>query len=349
VVALVDVISPAPGDIWADVLAADTEALITQTPDWLACICSVSPYTDASRLYLFDDGRRIVLPFARRLHRPPGLAVEGSWPFDWGIGGPIADGPVDVGHTGSVYADLLEHPALQRTVRPSPLADSAWRAAPPMFHRVEHATQIVDLAGGFDTVWRSGFRSSVRRAVRKAEQSDLRVEVDRTGRLVGVFYDLYQQSVDRWAARQHEPLPLARWRARRANPLRKFEAVARRLGERCAVWIAWQGDQPAAGLVVLRHLEHAKYWRGAMNSTLASPTRANDLLHRMAIEDACRSGCTRYHMGDSRPGSGLAAFKAGFGAQTYLSHSYRTERLPLSRVDKGVRVVTKAALRFRDA
>jgi hypothetical protein len=349
VVNLIHVITPAPRDTWVEVLNADAEALITQTPDWLICIRRAGAYTDASRLYLFDDGRRIVLPFARRQHRPPALATEGSWPFDWGIGGPLVDGPVDTGHTRGVYADLLSHPALARTLRTGPCADPAWRTAPPLFHRTKHTTQIVDLAGGFETVWSTRFRSSVRRAIRKAERANLHVEVDRTGRLIPVFYDLYQQSIQRWAAQQHEPLPLARWRAHRANPLRKFHTVADQLGDRCAVWVAWQAGEPVAALIVLRHLGQAKYWRGAMNSELASPTRANDLLHRLAIEDACQAGCSRYHMGDSRPGSGLAAFKAGFGAQPYLSHSYRAERIPLSAMDHQLRALAKRALRFRDA
>lgn len=348
-VALRQVVTPAPTSVWNELLDGDEHALITQTPDWLACIRRVGAYSDATRLYVFDDGRRILLPFARRSHRPAGLATEASWPFDWGIGGPLADGPVDAGHVREVYADLILNPALVRTLRPGPRADAAWRGAPPIFRRTEHSTHVVDLSGGFDVVWGTRFRSSVRRAVRKADRAGLRVDVDRTGRLVPVFYDLYRQSVERWAKQQHEPLPLARWRAGRANPMRKFQVVADLLGERCAIWVAWKADEPVAALVVLRHGRQAKYWRGAMNADLASPTRANDLLHRLAIEDACQDGCTQYHMGDSRPASGLAVFKAGFGAQPYPSHSYRAERLPITRVDQGLRLVAKRALRFRDA
>ena len=347
-VRLLEVITPVPRDAWAEVLRAAPHAGVMQTPDWLDCICDAGPWSDASRLYRFDDGRRAVLPFARRRLRPVLLAREASWPFDWGAGGPVADGPVGVDHTRLVFADLLANPALQRTLRPHALADPAWQAAPAGFAREEHATQILDLHGGFDTVWQTQFRSSVRRAVRKAEVSGLRVEVDRGGRLVDVFNGLYLSSVDRWAAAQHEPRAVGRWRASRANPPHKFHTVAQRLGERCAVWVAWHGDRPVASLIVLRQGSHAKYWRGAMDRELAAPTRANDLLHRLVIEDACLSGCVTYDMGDSRPGSGLARFKAGFGAQTYVSHSLRSERLPLSRIDKTLRHAAKRALGFQD-
>ena len=348
-VMLREVTVPAPREAWVDLLRRGAEATVTQTPEWLDCICATGPWTDASRLYRFDDGREVLLPLARRRHLPAALAVEGSWPFDWSTCGPVSDGPVTEAHTRAVFEDLLEHPALRRTVRLGALAGPAWRCAPAAFHRETQAIYTLDLSGGFDHVWGTRFQPSVRRAVRKAEQSGLRVEVDRTGRLVEVFNELYRASVARWAEAQHEPQLLARWRMQRANPPQKFRTVAERLGDGCAVWVAWQDEHPAAALIVLRHGTQAKYWRGAMDREVASPTRANDLLHRLAIEDACRSSCTHYSMGEARPGSGLARFKTGFGAQEHPTETYRTERLPLTPVDHAARATVKRVLRFKDA
>ncbi|MGZ4599161.1 GNAT family N-acetyltransferase [Oryzihumus sp.] len=348
-VTLREVVVPAPREAWVDLLGRSTGATATQTPDWLECICASGPWTDASRWYRFDDGREVLLPLARRRHLPAALSVEASWPFDWSAGGPVTDGPVTTAHTRAVFQDLLEHPALQRTVRLGALAEPAWRCVPATFHRTTQATHVLDLSGGFDHVWGTRFQSSVRRAVRKAEQSGLQVEVDRTGRLVGVFNELYRASVARWAQAQHEPQPLARWRMQRANPPDKFRTVAERLRDRCAVWVARQDERPVAALIVLRQGTQAKYWRGAMDRELASPTRANDLLHRLAIEDACLASCTHYAMGESRPGSGLARFKAGFGAEVHSTESYRTERVPLTRLDHAARVTVKRVLRFEDA
>ncbi len=346
---LVDVVSPAPTAVWREVLAADPTAVVTQTPDWSACVSAVGPYRDASRLYVFEDGRRVVVPLARSGRLPRGVAPESSWPFDWGVGGPIADGPIGYGHSGAVYADLARRARVRVTMRTGPGADRAWTAAPAAFARMAYHSHVLDLAGGFEQVWSQRFRSSVRRAVRKAERSRLRVEVDESGRLVPVFDLLYRQSVQRWAAQQHEPLALARWRSRRANPVAKFHAVADRLGSRCAVWVAYDGDEPAAAIIVLRHGGHAKYWRGAMNAELASPLRANDLLHRLAIEAACNAGCHEYHMGESRPDSSLARFKAGFGARSCQGASYRLERVPLTAAQDRLRSVVKHALGFQDA
>jgi len=57
-----------------------------------------------------------------------------------------------------------------------------------------------------------------------------------------------------------------------------------------------------------------------MDRQLAHPVRANRLLHRLAIEEACDAGCRSYHMGHSRPGSSLAEFKQSFGADKSQLH-----------------------------
>jgi lipid II:glycine glycyltransferase (peptidoglycan interpeptide bridge formation enzyme) len=347
-VTLLDVESPAPAQIWSEVLEADPRAVVTQTPTWAACVFADGVHRDASRLYRFDDGRRVVVPLARRSRLPAAISPHGSWPFDWGIGGPLADGPLTSAHTAAVFADLARTSGVRITVRTGPDTDPAWADAPPPYVRDVFSSYVLDLRPGFDTIWAEGFRSSVRRAVRKAERSSVRVEVDRSGAFIGDFDRLYRLSVDRWAQEQHEPRLLARWRSSRANPVRKFQAVADRFGKRCAVWIAYLGTRPVAGLIVLRHNESAKYWRGAMDVDLASPVRANDLLHRLAIEAACADGCTSYHMGDTRPGSGLARFKAGFGARECTGSSFRAERLPLTAADARARELVKRAIRFRD-
>ena len=52
------VISPAPRDAWRSVVADDFHALPDHAPEWVAALCRVGSYTDASRMYFLDDGRR---------------------------------------------------------------------------------------------------------------------------------------------------------------------------------------------------------------------------------------------------------------------------------------------------
>jgi hypothetical protein len=345
------VTTPAPRASWQALLDADSEALTTQTPQWLDCLTGDGGFEDASRLYQFGSGRSVVVPLARRNRALPALASEESWPFDWGIGGVVTGAePTSRDEVRAIFDDLARQPVLRTRIRLNPRTGQEWTTAVPHgFTASEHASYILDLDGGFDHVWRHRFRGSGRRAFRKAGRAAIDVEVDRTGRLVPAFYELYEQSIARWAAQQHEPLAIARWRARRANSLSKFVTVAARLGESCAIWMASHSGESVAGIVVLYHGRHAKYWRGAMNKNLATPVRANDLLHGLAIEDASAAGCRFYHMGEARPGSSLAQFKESLGAVAHPSKAYLRERLPITATEAWVLRGVKRALRFQDA
>ncbi len=85
-----------------------------------------------------------------------------------------------------------------------------------------------------------------------------------------------------------------------------------------------------------------------MDKALATPARANDLLHRLAIEDACEAGYRWYDMGYSRPESPLAGFKEKLGATLYFSHTLRAGRLPVQAAARISRDVAKRVIGFKD-
>jgi hypothetical protein len=331
--------------VWEELLGADRDAVISQTPAWLDCVCGLGRHEDASRAYETADGRRLVLPLARGRRLP----MAASMPFGWGTGGLVAAGRVEPDDVAGVLADLRAAGHLRLEVRPGPAGTAMWEAAAPATAvRTPHTAQTVDLDGGFDRVWTDRFATRVRRNRRRAERLGLAVESGREARLVQDFDDLYRASVVRWAAQQHEPAALARWRARRRDPAEKFARVVSGLGPLARVWIARRDGAPAAGIVVLTHGEHATYWRGAMDDAAARGTGANELLHVLAIEAACAAGARWYHMGDSSPGSSLAHFKRGFGAEERPHVAYRFERLPLTAADAAARRAVKRLIRFRD-
>jgi len=338
-------IGPGARPAWSAALAEDAGAVVSQTPAWMDALVACTGMEDVTRAYEAADGRLLALPLARRR----ALRFEASAPAGWGTGG-LVGARIGAEDVAAVLADLLRRPALRTSVRPDPAGAEAWSvAAPSSAGTTPLMAQSLALGVPFDDVWSNHFTSRVRGHCRRAERADLDVEQDATGRLIGVFDRLYRLSVDRWAAQQHEPVRLARWRAARRDPSRKFALVARHLGAACRVWVAWRQGEPAAAIVVLRHGAQATYWRGAMDRELIGKTGANQLLHRLAIEDACRTGALAYHLGDSAPGSPLAEFKRGFGATERHYRAYRFERLPLTAVEDSARGAVKRVLRFRDA
>jgi len=337
-----------PRDLWQEMAAADPLGLVSQTPAWVDTICATGHYQDASRLYEMPDGRQIILPLVQEAGRPAFLATASSFPAAWGMGGVISRTPVTPADLALIFADLQQSAWLRTLIRPNPLTNDLWAAAAPAGAiKTERRAHVLDLTGGFDFIWRKRFDSNTRNKVRKAERSGVVVECDTTGRLAPVFYGLLEQSFERWGAQQNEPLWLARWRGHQRDPLSKFQAMTKRLGAACRIWVAWVNGEPAAAIVVLQG-NNAHYTRGAMNKALAAPTNANDLLQRLAIEEACQAGCRTYHMGESGASTALAHFKSRFGAVEVPYADYRLEKLPITRWEQQMRGVVKRVIGFRD-
>ena len=333
---------------WSRALAEDQDAVVSQTPEWMDCLCATGAFEDATRAYLTTDGHDLVLPLARR--RLPGIPpVAASMPFGWGTGGLISSrGRVCPDDVAGVVADVAAQRALLIGVRPCPATAHAWATVVPRgVVQTHHMTQSLDLSGGFDAVW-SRVAATVRSHCRKAERRGVSIERDDTGRLMPVFDSLYRKSIDRWARQQHEPLWLARWRGGRRDPREKFETVARTLGPRCCVWVAWRGGMAIAAVVILTHGAHATMWRAAMDKEAARGTGATELLHRSAIAEACDRGQRFYHLGDSAPSSELARNKHGYGAASMHYSGYRFERIPVTAADHFLRTQVKRLVGFRE-
>lgn len=343
---LADSVSPAPREVWEEALRSDPAALETQSPAWTDAMCAAMGFTDASRAYEMRDGRRLVLPLLRRSVGP--LAVsEGSNPLHCGVGGLLApDGPRPA-EIAAVLADLDRRPVPVRTFWPQPAHAERWagvvRGRAVVVNRRAHQ---LDLAPGWEALWAKSFTAQRRRGVRTAERRGVKVETAAAGELLPEFYGLLELATARWARMQHEPRWLTMARLRGRDPLKKFQAAARALGERFRVSIAAVDGRPIAGLVVLQG-RNAYYFRGAMDETQRDH-RPNDLLHSRAIEDACRAGCGAYYMGDSGWSPSAAAFKERFGARPVHYQEYRFERLPLSRAEQAAKTAVKKTIRFRD-
>jgi len=343
------VTSPVPRAVWDSLLRSDPAAVVTQSLPWRDAVFAGGHYRDVSRLYEFGSGRRIVLPLARRRLATAWTTTTASWPRDWGICGPICeDGQVSAAEATAVLADLAGRGTVAVELRLPEGAAGTWRAAARGYQVEERGGHLLDLAGGFSEVWSHRFRGTARTAVRKAERSGVEVEVDRSGQALQVFFELYEKSIRRWAEMQHEPVALTRWRTIRATPPRMLAAVAEHFGQGCEIWVARVEGMPIAAIVVLRSGSNAKYWRGAMDKELATPVRANEYLHSLAIEQACRDGCRWYEMGQTRPGSPLASFKEKLGATLQPGYTLRTEHLPLDATRRRTRRVVKSLIRFRD-
>ena len=344
-------IGPGSRERWEAVVRADAHVNIHQTPVWCDCICRSEGLEDVTRSYESSDGRLIVLPLVQGCRLPKQLKVQSSWPGPWGFCGLLAtEGRITSDDVIHIIKDVQAYSGLRTSLPVPRMADvQLWEALVPSdVIRESRTTHVLDLSGGFENVWRRRFAGVVRTATRKAERLGITVESDTTGRLLPVFDALYRMSVDRWAKARHHPLVIARLLASRREPFRKFQIVSDLLGKACEVHIAWLGGKPVAGTIVLTHGVVATYWRGAMDIERAAGTGANELLHRVAIETACLSGCLQYDMQRSAS-EGLGRFKSKFGAQPTTFPEYRFENIPVTVLDRRARVFAKRMLGMQKA
>ena len=325
-----EVTSPVPSVAWRNVLIADERATVHQTWEWFQAAHRATRASDASRLYQLDDGRQLVVPLLRR--GPGALAVVEGYPRGYGSGGILATGGLRSADVRLVLSDLLGISAVAVQIKSNHDTVSCWEAGVvPGAMVTNRRVDVVDLAGGFPQVWDKRFESSARQAVRKAERSSLSVERGTSSQLVLVFYDLYLAWTRRRAVESGLPAALTVLMAKRREPLRKFLTLAAAIGDGFRTWVAWHEGEAVAAIITLVYKEHVTYWAGYSRKELAGPLRANNLLHKLAIEDACAEGARYYNMGESGGVASLMRFKRTLGAMPQPGVDCRIERLPLHR------------------
>jgi hypothetical protein len=341
--------SAAPRDIWNDLIEQDDEAVPYQFPEWTDAICNDGAYEDVSRFYEFADGCRIIVPLVRRRMLGAKSFSAGSLPSSWGMGGALMSRKAGAVHVAAVAANLAKLPYLQLVLRPNPRRGQIWADAMNRqnVHSKSRLAHVIDLSGGYENLAAKVFTKETRRRIRKAEANGITIKCSTNGDLVPVLYDLLEKSVLRWAKQQNEPLWLAQWRFHRRDPIEKFYGISRNLGSRCRIWAAWYEGKPVAASLVLIG-RNANDSRGAIDREALGTSGANDLILKHSIEDACRSGCRYYHLGESGTSQSLAHFKERFGAVPHQYAEYYFEKLPLSKMDTSARSLVKRMIGFRD-
>jgi hypothetical protein len=334
-------------DEWEEIASGDPSAVAEQFPSWIDAITACSAFVDRSRLYRFADGRRFVLPLVARRGVPTPTASLWSFPNAWGIGG-VVGADLDAVVVDRIVDDLHALGVARVSIRVEAGSDAHWR------HLVDdkrvtvlpRTTHVADLGPGSEAYF-AQLPGMTRRAVRRAERRETQIRVGRGGELLAEHYRLFERSIERWAAQQHEPTWLAMVRGRRRDPLSKLRSIGEHLGDRFCVIVGDVGGVPAASAIVLLG-PTVRYTRGAIDVAVAGSTGVNDAVHWRALELAMEYGASRYNMGESGSSAGISAFKERFGAVPVTSGEYRIERLPLTAADRAARAAVKKLIRFQD-
>jgi Acetyltransferase (GNAT) domain len=330
--AVVDVVSPAPRDIWRGVLRDDPGATALQTPEYFDAVVAATGGNDVSRFYQLREGRQLVLPLVRRESRL-GRPHDEGYPGGYGDGGMLATGGQLADDVRVVMQDLR---AESRSLRIGGMhhASEEWSTGLPQGVTEERRrVEVIDLgsrAAGHADARRTAPGNEAGRQRRGAIRLGVEVEQDATGRLIPVFSDLYRATVERALSRSERPPRVGRRPARRAESSPDFTTVAARMGRACRVFVAWSSARPIAATILLVHGQHATVWRSVVEP--AAPTGTDLLLRATAVDDALRSGCRDITLGVSGSEAHRSGSTSSLGSTSRSVVDLRMEPAGLARL-----------------
>jgi len=168
----------------------------------------------------------------------------------------------------------------------------------------------------------AGCEDHVRRAIRKAEKNDLRVEFSQSMASMHIFYRLLRMT------RRRHGLP--------PQPFPFFEAIQRNVLAAGHGWVvlAYHGKEPVAGAVFLHFARQSIYKYGASDET-NQQLRANNLVMWRAIQRYAGEGFEILDFGRTSLGNaGLRQFKRSWGTAermlSYMRFDLRQEKFVTS-------------------
>ena len=253
-------------------------------------------YHPAPMRIRFEDGTSAVVAASVRRGRLRIADVAELSPAST-FGGWLSADPLTADHVGELTrATLAMAPRVRWRLNPyDPLSASI--AAPVL---ADDTTQVVDLAGGFETVFRR-WDQGQRQKVAQSRRAGVEVRLAQDSDGWRAYYDAYQDSLRRWGSRTTSVYP---WRL--------FETLVALKSPHVRLWLATLEGNVIAGVLCLYSRRHVAYWHGAAMEEHIKKRPMNLLLHA-AMSHACESGRAWFDFNPSGGHASVRAFKSGFG------------------------------------
>lgn len=236
------------------------------------------------------EGSALLLPLVEN-KKGLGLSTWLSLPYGT-YGGPIVEqggGPIDWALVREYLQD--RNFAAENMTLPPGVEPPRWQdyTVSPL------TTQVLDLRDGYEALY-NGFNRSCRKAIRRAERSQIEIQLLDQDRFLEPLIALYEQNVQYWGLRKgfpHQLFPIL-WN----TPNIHF-------------WGALRHGRLVAAVTTLTHNTHQYAWIGIMDRD-AQIWRPNNMLYARLLEQGCREGIETFDFGNSNGIPGVFFFKKIF-------------------------------------
>jgi CelD/BcsL family acetyltransferase involved in cellulose biosynthesis len=285
---------------------ASPRSTFYHTGAWLHPLAQAYPRLSLRCLVAHDGGAPAgYLPFFESRRGP----FRAAWSLPFGTyGGPVGGEEACRG--------LIE--AFERRLSQTGMVEIGWvdfhdTARAAGWEVVECTTHILDLAGGFDVVWRERFDKARRRRVRRAEESGVTIRRGEGADDVARFVAVYRER-------------LRGWDSGHGHPEQLFASLVERGGGRVRLYLAVHDGSVVGGHLNFYYKEAVTAWYG-MTSPRAGDTQAGTLLYATCIREACEAGFATYNLGASLGRGSLVEYKESLGGAVYSYRMLRRRRL----------------------
>ena len=296
-------VDPLAGDAWDRLVAKYPAASVFHGAAWARLLHRTYGHRPRYLRFVSGDATVALVPL---------MEVRSPFTGTRGICLPFSDfcGPLlsDASRTAPVLSKLIEicrdhgwsHLDLRSESLELPEA-SPWRT---------HRGHVLDLSAGLAALEKA-LPDPVRRSIRKADRSGLKIESSQSLEAVRAFYRLHCRT-----RRRHGVPP---------QSYRFFDNLYQEIigKDNGYVVLAKLGETPVAGAVFLKFQESAIYKFGASDVRFWS-LRPNHAVMWEGIQAMFHQGCRTFHFGRTSPVDlGLARFKSSWGAAATTIRQYR--------------------------
>ena len=301
----IDLLDSFPPELDA-VADAAPQATFYHTGAWLHALADAYPRMSLHCLVARDgNDTRGFLPYFEARRGP----LRAAWSLPFGTyGGPAGD--------AEACARLMD--AFERRLSAPGTVEIGWvdfaGGAPCAgWDATACSTHVVDMTGGFDTVWRERFDKPRRRRVRRAEENGVTIRRGGGAEDVARYVEVYRGRLRDWDSGE-------------GHPERIFFSLAERGGDRVRLYLASHEGAVVGGHLNFYYRDMVTAWYG-MTTTRAGDTQAGTLLYATCMREACEAGFTRYNLGASLGRRSLIEYKESLGGAVHPYTTWRRRRL----------------------